>query len=312
MEQVNVNKYNINNDQANSIWRGNLAPGKAIMGRDNIKIIRNYDFSQYGIRVEVMEYERLLGSTNTLTAQRLWYMKDANIKCRQVAIYILNSGAKTEAGAMSYFQGPLEMSTGINDVGQAIGRAFSNKLTGERIVTPEYKGSGLLVLEPSFKHYIVVELEQNESIICDKGLFVAASLGVSVEPCFSGNLSGSLLGGEGIFQQKITGAGVVILESPVPECEIGKINLNNDILRVDGNFVLMRSANISMSVERSTRTLIGSAASGEGLVNVYRGTGLVWMAPTIKAYSALAMAESFNGELSIIDMNTSSSRPGVR
>jgi len=32
-------------------------------------------------------------------------------------------------------------------------------------------------------------------------------------------------------------------------------------------------------VERSGKTLTGSAASGEGLVNVYRGTGRIWIAP---------------------------------
>ena len=35
-------------------------------------------------------------------------------------------------------------------------------------------------------------------------------------------------------------------------------------------------------MERSGKSLIGSAASGEGLVNVYRGTGKVLMMPTAK------------------------------
>ena len=134
---------------------------------------------------------------------------------------------------------------------------------------------------------------------------MASSLGVRVEPCFAGNASGSLLGGEGVFQQKITGPGVVILESPVPEFELGKIELNNDVLKVDGNFVLLRSDSIGMSVERSSRTLIGSAMSGEGLVNVYRGTGFIWMAPSIKIYDALNIAEIYSGELTHVDMNTS-------
>ena len=295
-------------EEEQNIWTGALAPGRAVGGRKNVRIVGNYDFSKYGIRIEVLEYEKLLGCTNTVVAQRLWYMNEANLRCRQVAIYILNSGAKLEAGAMSYFQGPLTMDTGIRDVGQAIGRAFSNKLTGERIVTPEYKGSGLLVTEPSFKHFLVLELEQGESIICDRGLFVAASLGVHVEPCFAGNASGSLLGGEGIFQQRLVGPGVVVLESPVPEDEIVKTELYDDVLKVDGNFALLRSGNIGMSVEKSSRGLIGSVMSGEGLVNVYRGTGFVWMAPSLKAYNALALAEMHGGELSIIDMNTSNTK----
>ena len=39
------------------------------------------------------------------------------------------------------------------------------------------------------------------------------------------------------------------------------------------------SGTLDFTVERSGQSLIGSAASGEGLVNVYRGTGKVLLAP---------------------------------
>ena len=42
----------------------------------------------------------------------------------------------------------------------------------------------------------------------------------------------------------------------------------------------VEDATIQFTVERTTKSLIGSAASGEGLVNVYRGTGRVLMCPT--------------------------------
>ena len=91
-------------------------------------------------------------------------------------------------------------------------------------------------------------------------------------------------------------------------CEINRIKLNNDILRVDGNFALLRTGGIQMSVEPVSQSLIGSAMSGEGLVNVFRGTGEVWIAPTIKVYDALNIARSFGGNLSAVDMNTSTGR----
>jgi len=55
----------------------------------------------------------------------------------------------------------------------------------------------------------------------------------------------------------------------------------NDVLKVDGNFAIAWSGSLEFTVERSGKTLIGSAASGEGLVNVYRGTGKVLMAPIL-------------------------------
>ena len=42
------------------------------------------------------------------------------------------------------------------------------------------------------------------------------------------------------------------------------------------------SVSLNYKEERSGKSLIGSAASGEGLVNVYRGTGKVLLAPVAK------------------------------
>ena len=61
--------------------------------------------------------------------------------------------------------------------------------------------------------------------------------------------------------------------------ELIEITLQNDVLKVDGNFAIAWSGSLDFTVERSGKTLIGSAASGEGLVNVYRGTGRVILAP---------------------------------
>ena len=40
-------------------------------------------------------------------------------------------------------------------------------------------------------------------------------------------------------------------------------------------------------MEKSATTIIGSATSGEGLLNVYRGTGDVWLVPTKAVYDKL-------------------------
>ena len=82
-----------------------------------------------------------------------------------------------------------------------------------------------------------------------------------------------------LFNLGIMGDGVLCLESTSPMQELVEVTLDNDVLKVDGNFAIAWSESLNFTVERSTKTLIGSAASGEGLVNVYRGTGKVLMAP---------------------------------
>ena len=56
---------------------------------------------------------------------------------------------------------------------------------------------------------------------------------------------------------------------------------------MDGNFAILRSGNIEFTVEKSGTTLVGTAINGEGLLNVYNGTGEVWLVPTSSIYDTL-------------------------
>lgn len=279
-------------------------PVSAIGTRENIKII---DTAEYGnMRVEVMEYQHLLGSTNTYAAMDMYFMEKQNIRARQVAVYLNNDMVTIEPGAMSYFRGNLEMVSGVT-VGNALGRMFSSMVTGEGVAQPEYRGSGMLVLEPSFNHFLILQLDKEE-IIVDKGMFYCAQGSVTVKPIMQRNVSSAMAGGEGLFQISLSGSGLVVLECLVPSCEIDIVELQNDTLKVDGNFAVLRTGNLQFTVERSAKTLIGSAVSGEGLVNVYRGTGSVWLAPTIKIYNTISQARAMGtGSTKAMNMNTSHS-----
>lgn len=276
----------------------------AIGTRENVRIINQFESG--GLRVEVLEYDKLLGLTNANMAQQVYFMEKQNIRVRQIALYLNNEKVTIEKGAMSYFQGNIEMVSGVT-LGNALGRMIRGAVTGEHMAQPEYTGTGLLVLEPSFKHFLVLELAQGESIIVDDGMFYCAQGSVTVKAVAQQNISSAVAGGESIFQQQLTGPGLIILESIVPMCEIDVIDMDNDTLRVDGNFAVLRSAGLGFTVERSAKTLIGSAVSGEGLVNVYRGTGQVWLAPTIKVYKTLQLAQSLGMSATKINMNTSRS-----
>ena len=275
----------------------------AIGTRKNIRVIGSETFG--GMKVDILQYDELRGMNNTSMAQKLWFMEQENMKVKQIVVYLENDGCKLEPGAMSYFQGNLEMVSGMT-LGNAVGKFFSGAVTGERAAQPEYKGTGMVVLEPSFKYFILLTLDPGESIIVDKGMFYCAQSSVTVRPIMNRNVSSALLGGEGIFQQELVGPGLVVLESIVPNEEIDIIDLKNDVLKVDGNFAVLRTGNINFTVERSAKTLIGSAMSGEGLVNVYRGTGQIWLAPTIKVYNYLNAAAYLGvNNLNALNMNTS-------
>ena len=130
-----------------------------------------------------------------------------------------------------------------------------------------------MILEPSFSHFLIYRLG-GEEVIADKGMFYCGQGSLDVGSAVQKNVSSALFGGEGLFQTRIRGTGIVVLESPVPADEVLQIDLKDDTLQVDGSFALMRTGKIEFSVEKSTRSLLGTITSGEGLIQTFRGIGV--------------------------------------
>ena len=203
-----------------------------------------------------------------------------NVRKRQVICDLSKSHVTVQAGAMQWTVGNVNATTGIKGVGDLFGKAVRGKVTGESAIKPEYTGDGILVLEPTYRHIILVDLKDwNGSIVLDDGLFLACESTLKQKAVMRSNLSSAVAGGEGLFNLGVTGNGVLCLESASPREELIEITLQNDVLKIDGNMAVAWSGTLEFTVERSGKSLIGSAASGEGLVNVYRGTGKVLLAP---------------------------------
>ena len=214
------------------------------------------------------------------TAMQAYYSSQMNVRKRQVVCDVATSNVTVQAGAMQWMVGDVRATTGLKGVGDLFGKAMRGSVTGESAIKPEYTGSGTLVLEPTYKHILLVDLKDwNGSIVLDDGLFLACESTLRHKAVMRSNVSSAVLGNEGLFNLGIQGQGVVCLESPCPREELVEIWLDNDVLKVDGNFAIAWSGSLDFTVERSGKSLIGSAASGEGLVNVYRGTGKVLLAP---------------------------------
>ena len=172
----------------------------------------------------------------------------------------------------------------------------SSKVTKESAIKPKYEGNGLLVLEPTYKHILIEDVADWNGLVLDDGLFLACESSLKHEAVMRSNFSSAVAGNEGLFNLGIQGNGVVCLESPCPKEELVEITLNNDVLKVDGNYAIAWSGSLDFTVERSGKSLIGSAASGEGLVNVYRGTGKILLAPTASDYANPVASSSNTGE----------------
>lgn len=227
----------------------------------------------------VVEYQRDL-SVMPETSMMAYYCSQMNVRKKQVVCDVAKAPIILQAGAMQWMAGDVRATTGVKGVGDLFSKSLRGSVTGESAIKPEYTGNGTLVLEPTYKHILLIDVaDWNGSVVLDDGLFLACEGSLKHKAVMRSNFSSAVAGGEGLFNLGIQGRGVLCLESPVPKEELIEIQLDNDVLKVDGSFAIAWSGSLDFTVERSGKSLIGSAASGEGLVNVYRGTGKVLLAP---------------------------------
>ena len=231
---------------------------------------------------QVLEYQRDLSVTPG-SAATAFYSAQMNVRKRQLVCDLSKAEVTIQAGAMQWMLGNVNATTGIKGVGDFLGKAVRGKATGESAIKPEYTGDGLLVLEPTYRHLILMDAAQwGGSVVLDDGLFLACESTLQHKAVMRSNFSSAVAGGEGLFNLSLNGSGIFCIESDCPKEELIEITLQNDVLKIDGNYAIAWSTGLDFTVERSGKSLIGSAASGEGLVNVYRGTGKVLMMPTAK------------------------------
>ena len=231
-------------------------------------------------RYSLLEYEKDL-SISPEMASTAYFASKMNVRKRQVIAELKEDGGVIlQAGAMQLMMGPLHAATNVKGAGDLMRKFVGSKVTGETTIKPRYQGTGLLVLEPTFKYILFEDLANwNGNMVIEDGMFLACDDSINMKVTARSTISSAVLGGEGLFNTALTGNGIAVLESPVPAEELIVVDLEKDVIKIDGNMAIAWSNTLEFTVERTTNTLIGSAASGEGFVNVYRGTGRVLIAP---------------------------------
>ena len=254
----------------------------------------------------VLEYVQD-ASVSPMNAMNEYFMSKMNVRRRQVVIDIdKDHSAIIQAGAMQWMGGNVQATSGVKGIGDFLGKALKGAVTKETAVKPEYVGEGCLVLEPTYKYIILVDIGKwgPAGMTIEDGMFLACDANVKSKVVARKNLSSAVLGSEGLFNLSLQGNGVAALESNVPEDELIEVILENDELKIDGNLAVCWSSNLEFTVERSTKTLVGSAVSGEGLVNVYRGTGRVLMCPVAPTTSLFESTNTIAAKAAAKSSNT--------
>lgn len=251
------------------------------MGFNIVNLLNNENVEQLEHKgpFRVIEHQKDL-SVLPHTAQTAYFCSQMGVRKRQALCQADGSGIITQAGAMQWTLGNVEATTGVKGAGDLFGKVLKGSVTGESAIKPEYRGNGLIMLEPTYKHILLIDLaEWGGSVALDDGMFLACEGSIRLGVERRQNVSSAVFGGMGLFNIRAQGTGILAAECDCPRAELVEINLQDDVFKADGNFVVAWSTSLRFTTERAGKTLVGSAASGEGLVNVYRGTGRLWMMP---------------------------------
>ena len=241
----------------------------------------------------VLEHEKDL-SISAGSAVNHYFASKMNVRKRQLLLDFDNSSYIVQAGAMQWMSGNVNTNTNVKGVGDFFGKMVSSAVTNESAIKPIYQGSGRMMLEPTYRYIILVDVSQWGTIVLDDGLFLACDGSLSQKTVARKNISSAVLGGEGLFNLSLSGNGIAALECYVPYEELIEVVLDNDVMKIDGNMAIAWSGSLDFTVEKSGKSLLGSAVSGEGFVNVYRGSGKILLAPTASNFNANPAASSSN------------------
>lgn len=160
---------------------------------DDVKILKELG------PFKVIEYVKDL-SVTPQTAQICYFSNLMNVRKRQVICNLAKSSITIQAGAMQWMIGDVNATTGIKGAGDLFSKMVRGKVTGESAIKPEYVGTGEIVLEPTYKHILLLNLEEwNNSIILDDGLFLACESCLKQKAVMRNNISSAVAGNEGLF-----------------------------------------------------------------------------------------------------------------
>lgn len=237
----------------------------------------------------ILEYTKDL-SVSPYNAATEYFMEKMGVRRRQVIAKIKDSQIMMQAGALQWMTGKITMTSDVKGAKDLLGKAIKGAVTKESAVKPVYTGTGIIALEPTYKYLLLVDVGSwgESGITIEDGMYLASDGNIKLNVVSRKNISSAVLGNEGLFNLSLSGNGVAVLESNVPEEELIEVNLENGELKIDGRQAICWTTSLDFTVEKSTKSLIGSALSNEGLLNVYRGTGKVLMSPVAPTNSLIS------------------------
>ena len=222
---------------------------------------------------QVLQYNNIAGYPSYKRFKQVKDIYANNDSLRQIKVILKNSTIKIQNEILSYMKGDIEIKDKKIKSSSITRRLLG---VGEESGKISLSGTGEVYFKPSFKYFSLIELNDEEIVVNEDIFYICEdSIKINIE-------DGEKLLDKDKLQIKLRGSGIVILLMQVPEDEIVRCKLFNDKLIVDGEFAVLRSGSIDVSVE--SININHSDISETEYLYVYEGIGEVWILPTLSCY----------------------------
>ena len=115
-------------------------------------------------------------SVNLSTCITQYYASRMNVRKRQALIELQDDEFVISSGAMQWMLGDIKSVADVKGIGDFIGKAIGGAVSKESAVKPKYKGSGFLMLEPTYKHLLIEDLSSwGSGMVLDDGMFLGCN-----------------------------------------------------------------------------------------------------------------------------------------
>ncbi|MFM2033117.1 MAG: hypothetical protein RLZZ297_1882 [Chloroflexota bacterium] len=237
--------------------------------------------------IEVIEYPSLNLSRRPDLAAVAYYAREMGVHLRQLRITLNDGAATIEPGMLQFSHGAISANSQAGGLVGFVKRFFLKKFNKETIFRTTFTGTGVIYTEPTFDHYLLTRIAPGEEAVVADGRYVASEASVETGVAVKNTASSLLFNRDDIVRTSIKGKGWCVVQSPIAASEVIRVDLVDQELRVDGDLVLLRKGKLTQSVGSPTTDYTGVFTAGEGLVQVYRGTGQLWLAPAEHGYEHL-------------------------
>lgn len=180
-----------------------------------------------------------------------------------------------ETGSMIAMSSDVQIETSTKSRGSAgLLAGLKRMLSGENFFLNHYTATQAnqeLYLAPTLIGDVDVLHINGRALMVQAGGWLGSSDGVSLDTSFQGFGVG-LLGGEGFFWVRCSGAGEVLVSS---FGAIYKVEVDGTYV-VDTGHVVAYEEGLELKVSKANPSLLGSIFGGEGLVCRFTGKGTLW------------------------------------